>query len=1057
MKLKSVALWCVGIGLVLFGIFIMPFLIWNNLASTPMNVWVVDKTVPDTSYREHKGLMWALNSEKVVLESTGNPLRYDADYFGVFPKSDADYEVKEIPQSIAMPELIYLADTDGVYPSDFNGTDSDAVYAGIAQKPLVGDFSENDLTSIKNNLGGGNTIVGEFDIWDANSQPELQDIFRVSFTGWSGKYFDDLKKDVEIPEIIVNNYQQQTGKTWDYTGGGLVLVSNNNEVLVLKDQKALKKDGISLSFDTAYQDEFGVRGRFPYEQWFDLVKSDASAETLATLNLDVTETGKTALAEYGLTTSYAAITRSVNSQNTAYYFAGDFAQMDFPGTLWNYAGFSTIKQLFSFANPNADTKFYWGCYVPLMRQIISEIKTKPEISVATQVTSGTQMNARTSGTGFQVLVDGNWEDFYAKGVNIGSSVPGKWFTEFSYDEALYLKWFDLIGEMNANTIRVYTLLPPQFYSALVYYNEHHPDNKLWLYQEIWPEENPADQNYLGANYNTTYQTEIKMDLDAMHGHATIPKRLGRAYGSYNADVSPYIAGYLVGREMEPQEVISTNERNPGFVFNGNYLYTEANASPTEAWLAMSCDYVLQYEEDTYQWQHPVGIVSWPTLDPIEHNSEWNESGNKSLQYNDKVSVDINHISTRTKLQSGFFGAYHIYPNYPDFMNNVASYADYTDEEGSFRYGGYLHEFIAGHQKYPAMVAEFGLATGMGNAHENPDGYNHGGLTEDAQGDGIVRMMKAIHKEGYAGSIIFEWTDEWAKKTWITEPYIIPYERNPLWHNGVDPEQNYGIYAMESDQPGSLPYIVEDNGVISKMSLTADETYLHIELDLDRIIDFSKEKLIIGLDTYDRNRGNMKYGTAIATEAASGLEYIIELGGSNDGQLLVQPGYNGTIGNHASTYSPDGIFETMSILTNKENIAADGTKIEAIVQNLSQLSFGSLENNSHNQVQISGKTVSIRIPWTRINVTDPSMMRVVDDPRVIQSPTTDELQTVITEGILASGVLVNKDSNQTIATIGLANQKAFVWENWDVPTYKERLKDSYTIISDYFKVPESKSF
>ena len=1050
MKTKSVVLWSIGIVLVLFGVFVMPFLIWNNQASTPLNIWVVDKTVPDTSYQEHKGIMWALNSEKVVLESTGNPLRYDSDYFGVFPQSDETYAVKEIPQIKEMPALIYLADTDGVYPSDFNGTASDASYAGVAQKPLVGDLSEAELTSIKNNLGGGNTIIGEFDIWDAGSQQGLQDIFRVSFTGWSGRYFPDLKRDVEIPTMIVNNYEKQTGQAWDYTGGGLVLVSNQNQVLVLKDKEALNKGGVSLSFEPAYQDEFGINGRFPYEQWFDLINADASAETLATLNLDVTETGKTALAEYGLTTNYAAITRSVNSRYCAYYFAGDFAQMDFPGTLWNYAGFAQIKRLFSFANPNADTKFYWGCFVPLMQQIIGEIKNKPEIVEATPVTAGTQIQARTAGTAFQVLVDGNWEDFYTKGVNIGSSVPGKWFTEFSYDEALYLKWFDRIGAMNANTIRVYTLLPPQFYSALVYYNQHHPEAKLWLYQEIWPEENPADHNYLGADYNTAYQTEIKMDLDAIHGQANIPKRQGRAYGNYTADVSPYIVGYLVGRELEPQEVISTNEKNPGFAFNGNYLYTEANASPTEAWLAMGCDYVLQYEEDTYQWQHPVGIVSWPTLDPVEHDSEWNETGDKSKQYNDKVSVDINHIATREKLQAGFFGAYHIYPNYPDFMNNEAAYAAYTDAAGSFRYGGYLQEFIAGHQKYPAIVAEFGLATGMGNAHENPDGYNHGGLTEEDQGNGIVRMMKAIKKEGYAGGIIFEWADEWAKKTWTTEPYIIPYERNPLWHNGVDPEQNYGIYAMESDQPISTPYTVEENGNIKKMSLTADETYLHIDLELNQPMDFSKEKLILGLDTYDRSRGDLKFGEAIAVNAATGLEYIIELSGQKDARLLVQPGYNPTTGHYASTASATGIFEEMALLTNKESIAKDGTKTASITQNLSQLTFGTLVDNSHNNWSVSGKKVSIRIPWTRINVTDPSTMRVLDDPRVILAPTTDELQTAISPGILVSGVMVNKENNETMATIGLSNQNGFVWNNWDLPTYKERLKASYPIISDYFK-------
>ncbi|MBU4540170.1 hypothetical protein [uncultured Acetobacterium sp.] len=1055
MKTKAVVLWSLAIAVVLFGVFVMPFLIWNNQTATPLNIWIVNKTVPDSTYKEHKGLMWVLNSEKLVLESTGKSLRYDRDYFGVFPKSDEEYQVREIPQAKEMPALIYLADTDGVYPSDFNGVASDAIYAGVAQQPLVGDLSEAELASIKNNLGGGNTIIGEFNIWDANSQQGLQDIFRVSFTGWSGKYFMDLTKDVEIPEIIVNNYQKQTGKSWDYNGGGLVLVSNQDQVLVLKDREALNKDGVSLTFDKRGQNEFGVGGRFRYEQWFDLIKPNASSETLATLNLNVTEAGKAALAEFGLATDYAAITRSINSQYTAYYFAGDFAQLDFPGTLWNYAGFARIKQLFSVANPNAETKFYWGCYVPLMQQIIAGIRTKPEISKTEQLTAGTQMEARTSGTGFQVLVDGNWEDFYSKGVNIGSTVPGKWFTEFSYDEALYLKWFEQIGAMHANTIRVYTLLPPQFYSALVYYNEQHPEAKLWLYQEIWPEEHPADNNYLGSEYNATYQAEIKMNVDAMHGQANIGQRQGRAYGYYTADVSRYIIGYLVGREMEPEEVISTNEKNPGFVFNGNYLYSEANASPTEAWLAMSCDYVMQYQEDTYSWQHPVGIVSWPTLDPTEHDSEWNESGDKSKQYNDKVSVDINHISMKDKLQSGFFGAYHIYPNYPDFMNNETKYAAYADEEGIFRYGGYLQEFIAGHQKYPAIVAEFGLATGMGNAHENPDGYHHGGMTEATQGVGIIRMMKAIEKEGYAGAIIFEWADEWAKKTWITEPYIIPYDRNPLWHNAVDPEQNYGIYAMETDGPRSLPYVIEDDGVISKMSLVADEAYLYIDLELDRSIDFSSEKLIIGLDTYDRGRGNMKFGTGIATAAGSGLEYLIEINGGDQGLLLVQPNYNSSSGKHASAYSADGIFETMSMLINKDTVTKDGAKIDAVVEDLSQLTFGTLENNSHHQVYISDKSLSIRIPWTRINVTDPSNMRVVDDPRIIPSPTTNELQTVITEGILVSGLLVKQDSNQTIAGIGLSNQQAFVWENWDVPNFKERPKDSYAIISQYFEELKNK--
>lgn len=195
----------------------------------------------------------------------------------------------------------------------------------------------------------------------------------------------------------------------------------------------------------------------------------------------------------------------------------------------------------------------------------------------------------------------------------------------------------MIANMNTNTIRVYTLLPPEFYSALKYYNENNINKQLYLFQEIWPEE---------------------------------------------------------------------------------------NASPTEGWLAMNCNYVVKYENEKYNAQHPVAIVSWPTLDPVEHDSEWNVSGDKSLEYNDKVSVNINNIRREEKNKAGFFGAYHIYPNYPDFMNNEPKYDNYSDDEGRFRYGGYLKEFIEGHKKYPALVAEFGLATGMGNAHTSPDGYNH---------------------------------------------------------------------------------------------------------------------------------------------------------------------------------------------------------------------------------------------------------------------------------------------------------------------------------------------
>ena len=658
-----------------------------------------------------------------------------------------------------------------------------------------------------------------------------------------------------------------------------------------------------------------------------------------------------------------------------------------------------------------------------------------------------KFSARTEKSGFQILKKGKWEDFFVKGVNIGAALPGQWFTEFPKDTATYTGWFEKIAQMNANSIRIYTLLPAEFYVALDDYNTKHPKAVLWLIQEIWPEENPADQNYLQTAYVAEYFKEIEHVVDAIHGKAIIPKRIGRAYGVYTRDVSKYVLGYLVGRELEPDEVIATNEKNKAYSYKGEYLASELGASASEAWLAMNCDYVLKYEEEKYKWQHPVAIVSWPTLDVQVHDSEWNTAGLKALEYNDKISIDINHIDTGTKMKAGFFGAYHIYPNYPDFMNNENTYNNYNDEKGRLRYGGYLQEFIKGHNKYPALVAEFGLPTGMGNAHTSPDGLNHGGLTEEQQGEGIVRMMQAINKEGYAGGLIFEWMDEWAKKTWVTEPYMIPYDRHVFWHNALDPEQNYGLLAMESTMPKGEEVTEKGNGQIKGITINHDATFLYLDINLGQVPDFKKEKLLIGVDTYDRSKGEFKFIQNSDIVAPTGLEFLLDINGEQNSKILVQPGYN-AINNKFSSYaSSKGLFEEMRLLTSKARITKDGRNIEAIYQDESKLNYGKFEANSYYHWYVEGDMIRVRIPWGKLNVTDPSTLTVLDDSITTGELARDKLKTVKTEGILVSVLLYNTVANVKLDSFSTKNP--YAWKSWETPVYTERLKKSYYIVQDYF--------
>ena len=66
--------------------------------------------------------------------------------------------------------------------------------------------------------------------------------------------------------------------------------------------------------------------------------------------------------------------------------------------------------------------------------------------------------------------DGVCEPFEIRGVNLGVGIPGHFATDYAIDEETYLRWFQWIQELGANTIRVYITLHDDFYNAFYTYN-----------------------------------------------------------------------------------------------------------------------------------------------------------------------------------------------------------------------------------------------------------------------------------------------------------------------------------------------------------------------------------------------------------------------------------------------------------------------------------------------------------------------------------------------------------------------------------------------------------
>ncbi len=715
----------------------------------------------------------------------------------------------------------------------------------------------------------------------------------------------------------------------------------------------------------------------------------------------------------------------------------------------------------------------------------TELPDQPQPSCAE--IAGDCIFARTGESHFEIYLDDTWQEITVKGVNIGTSLPGRWYTEFPADRDLYQQWLKEITAMNANTIRIYTLLDPAFYAVLAEHNADPENETLWLFQEIWPHDDVPALNLHDPAYRNAYQTEIELTIDALHGNADIPARSYRAYGKYSTDVSPYLLGLMIGRELEPDEVRATDELNAGPPsFQGQFVTSSAGATPTESWLTEMCDYALAYSSGTYNLQYPVGFVSWPTLDPLTHRTEWGPDGTPG--YNDRETVDPNVFTAGPQNNAGFFGAYHIYPNYPDFMNNEAAFAEYSDEEGVFRYLGYLNHFMAIHPPYPALVAEFGISTSLNTAHINPEGLNHGGLSEKDQGEMIVRMMRAIIAESYAGGLIFEWSDEWAKKTWNTEPFMVSWERQVLWQNAMCPEQNYGLLAVEP-QRRSLGLMLENwhvstdpasfnppedeapsFGQIELIETAADEAffYLALTLSVPSLISASelywdKLGLAVGIDVGLPESGELVLPFDGLPELPGRAQFLLDLRSPEDALLLAVPSYNRGLLTFNPGQTSGGSFETIETLVNREKLTVDGLFFPSLYANESLLNYGSFhpEEEAYNSlahwyIEPGGRIV-VRLPWMLLNVSDPSSGLIIRDSRDFESlPTRDELATIKSEGFKFYAVTYQKGNLSTIDFFPRLGDKfnneleAWQWEGWEEPQYQFRLKKSYQVIASYFE-------
>lgn len=691
----------------------------------------------------------------------------------------------------------------------------------------------------------------------------------------------------------------------------------------------------------------------------------------------------------------------------------------------------------------------------------------PKISKPTQ----TQIRYRAADRAMWTLVSNDWQKMYVSGVNIGPGAPGYSPSSPPNDASLYVTWLQDAEKMNANVVRVYTLLPPAFYRAYKHYI--FGGGKVTLYQQIRMGD-PANKDLYDPKFVEATKAEIRYVVDAIHGHADVPRQRARGSGIYDQDIAAQVGALLLGRELEPSTVLKTNIINAGrSSYEGKFI-SVGHSTATETWLAEMLDYLVTYELETYNWEHPVAIENGPEHDPA------------------RGQVTEEKLRAMPAFAAGLFASYSVFPYFPESLTRDPQYLQARDGKGVNPVYGYLR-LLRSHIGLPLVVSEFGISTSMGVRLLQMNGWNQGGYTEQSQAEALTRLAQTIRETGCAGGIIFELADEWYRQGWMREGFENPADRAMLWLNDLDPNQRYGLigyrtkkwrlfagdaaaWAKEEELYRDVKAMAVDaydrQREIRSVQAGADEGYLYLRINVacldcvngkhDGETHLDRAAYAVAINTLPGRAGvqALPFGEASLT---SGANFLLYLGDPAHSRLLVTDNYNP----YELASRTDYPNEVQLIY--RRGFAARLARTGAFLPypaatgaSPSLLHSGSGDPVSKDYssagewyADIKHNAILVRIPWGKLLVTDPSSLRVF-----YGYSESEGVRAVVSTGVNLSFFALNTNGSNDLgrmtvaasapaASGGTLQPKMFAWEPWDTVAPQPFFKKSYYAMQQEF--------
>ena len=643
---------------------------------------------------------------------------------------------------------------------------------------------------------------------------------------------------------------------------------------------------------------------------------------------------------------------------------------------------------------------------------------------------GARTVATTSGTTF-ALHTKQGDVTFVPGMNLGATTPGHYPGEVAIETSDYRRWFAQMGAMGIRSVRIYTIHRPAFYTELLAYNTSHPDAPLYLMHGIYPpdESYTSTRNVFDPGPTAAFDAEMRDAVAAVTGKLERAPMRGRAFGTWTADVSSYVMGWIAGAEMDPVSVRDSdrlNARQPAFA--GRYFVSVADASPTERWLAARLDVLAGALERTGTIA-PLAFVNWPTTDPLRHPTEPNDA-------EDLVGIDANRVQPTSAWRGGYFASYHAYPYFPDFQRHEPAYQKAMYGGRKDPYAGYLTALKKHHDTMPTMVTEFGVPSSIGSAHAGPLGRDQGDHNEREAMAINAELLREIKGLGLAGAFVFEWTDEWFKSTWNTKPRQRPLDRKALWHSPWTNEQHFGVVATDAATRSDPTRIGSSAGGVRSVEVSHDESWMYLTVRLAA----PPSPLVLGFDVIATAGepalmpvgGGRSDGADVVVVADA--EGVRQYGRADqDGRWLDQ-------GKGAANDLVAGTWALQRLTTNHvQTVPTTKRRLPAEFLSVGDLRRGDWtpgraggDSRAQYSYADSGTTLQLRLAWDSLMMSDPSSRTAL----LVRGP--DRAETVT---IAAVGVRAIAGGGEVAGS--------YAWETWDTVSYKERLKDGADVLAEAF--------